>query len=212
MLSVGAFCGGGLMLYAISIAMTSKFGAIGGMAFYAMAVVVLSIWFAALSATVYTIVTESSEGADEVHHWPGGGMSEWLGEMWYMLVASLVSPFPGWALGQVLDPTARTSGFLLSLVICLPVVILSQLDGDSAFSVASPRVITSLVRLPGTWLMFYLEIAALVAINLGLTIAADPIPFVGLLLVPVFIGSLLLAARILGRLGWKLAESLPARD
>jgi hypothetical protein len=200
------------MLYAIMIAMTSAFGAVGGMALFAMAVIILMIWFAGLSATIYTIVTESSEGSDEVHHWPGTGMSEWLGELWYMLVACLVSPFPGWALGQVLDPTARTPGFLLSLVVCLPVVILSQLDGDSAFSVASPRVIASLLRLPGTWLMFYLEIAALVAINVAMTIAASQLPIVGLLLVPLFIATLLLAARILGRLAWKLAESLPARE
>jgi DNA-directed RNA polymerase subunit M/transcription elongation factor TFIIS len=211
-LSTVGLMGGSIMLFALSIAMSSGFGAIGGMALYAMALVILSLWFAAISAIVFTIVTESSEGADEVRRWPGNGFSEWLGASLYMLLACLIAPFPGWLIGRVIDPTATAVGFLISLVICLPIVILSQLEGDSAFSVCAPRVVGSVVRMPLTWLMFYAEIALVMAICVGATLAAERVPYLVLLLVPLYVAAILLAARILGRLAWTIAEKMPARE
>ena len=110
------------------------------------------------------------------------------------------------------DPAVRNALFLGSFVVCLPIVLLSQLDLGSMFGIASPRVIASVLRLPGSWLLFYFEIALLVAICVGVTIAAERIPFLALALIPLYVATLLLSARILGRLAWKLAETLPARQ
>jgi DNA-directed RNA polymerase subunit M/transcription elongation factor TFIIS len=214
-LSVGAFLSLGVMLLALWLAAQGGFGAIGGMCCWAIGLISFIIWFAAFSAIVVTIVTESSEGADEVLRWPGPMMSEWLGELFYMFFACLVSPLPGWLIGRVVveDPSARGLLFVGSVFVCFPVILLSQLDVGSAFAVASPRVIVSFVRLPGTWLMFYAEIAALVAVCVAVTITAALLPAVlVVLLVPLYVAAILLAARILGRLGWKLAETLPAKD
>ncbi len=180
-----------------------------------IALITFTVWLAALSAVIMTIVVESSEGNDEIHHWPAAVMSEWVGEFFYVLFACLVSPLPGWLLGRYVmqDQPAATLLFVGSLVVSFPIILLSQLDVGSAFGVASPRVIASLVRLPLTWLMFYSEIALLVAFCVGATIAVELIlPILGYALVPFYIAAILLAARILGRLAWKLAESMPSRE
>jgi hypothetical protein len=175
----------------------------------------LLIWAAAFAAIVITIVVESSEGNDEVQQWPTTNATDWAGEFFYLLFACFASPLPGWLIGRFVvdDPTARVLWFVGSMFVSLPVIILSQLDIGSAFAIASPRVIASFLRLPGTWLMFYVEIAMLMAVCVGVTIAAELLsPYLVALLVPLYIAAILLAARILGRLAWKLAESMPARE
>jgi hypothetical protein len=59
-----------------------------------------------------------------------------------------------------------------------------------------------MVRCPFSWLTFYLETAALMAACL----AAASTGFLWLL-VPVAVAALVLFARLLGRLGWRLAEA-----
>ena len=215
LLSLGALMCGGFMLSGIGFAAQGDFGAIAGMAFLAVGAIVLAIWLAALAAIVIAIVVESSEGSDEVQSWPESSFSEWFGPLLYLLIACLVSPLPGWLFGLPLgdDSASRVWLFLGSVVVCLPVVILSQLDVGSAFAVASPRIVASVFRLPGTWLMFYAEIALLVAVCAGVTMGFDAVaPQLGLLDVALYVAAMLLAARILGRLGWTLAEATPAPD
>jgi len=213
-LSFGALVFGWPILQGMSMAMLGGFGAVGGMSFMAMGLIVLTIWLAALSAIIMTIIVESSEGNDEVQHWPGMTMSDWLGEFFYMFIAVLVSPLPGWLLGRFIpEPATQMMLFLGSIYFALPVVILSQLEVGSAFGIASPRVIASFFRVPGSWLMFYVEIALVALLCLGATIVAAVAGtmFVAAL-APLYIAAIVLCARILGRLAWKISESVPASD
>ncbi len=215
LLSVGAFLSLGTMLFGMWLAAQGGFSIILGFLCWAMGFVPSIIWFAAFSAIAVAIVTESSEGSDSVQRWPAAVFTEWVGEFFTVFVACLMSPLPGWLIGQVAteDPSAGGLLFVGSVFVCFPVILLSQLDVGSAFGVASPRVVASLVRLPGTWLMFYAEIALLVVACIGVTIAAAVLsPYLVTLLVPLYVAAILLASRILGRLGWKLAESMPAKD
>ena len=101
MLSVGLLLGGGLMLVGASLMSQGEFGALGGVSFLAMGLIALAISLAAASAIVVTIVTESSEGNDVIQCWPAAIVSEWVGDLWCMSVACLVSPLPGWLVGRI---------------------------------------------------------------------------------------------------------------
>lgn len=211
--SVGATIGLGIGLYGLAIAMAGGFGAIGGMTFVAMGIMIMAIWFGGFAATIFAIITESSEGTDRIEQWPAPVVTEWFGEAFTLLIALLMSPLPGWLLGRFIpDDGVRNSLFLGSFVVGLPVVLLSQLDLGSMFGIASPRVIASVLRLPVSWLLFYFEIAVIVAICVGLALAAEVVPFLVLALVPLYVAAAFLAARILGRLAWKLAESTEDRN
>ena len=196
------------------LASLSKVGPVAALPMAALTLIALAIWSAAFAAIVMTIVVESSDGNDEVQQWPTTNATDWAGEFFYVVFGALASPLPGWLIGRFIPENGpRELLFVGSIFFCFPVILLSQLDVGSAFAVASPRVIASFVRLPGTWLMFYAEIGLLLAVCIATTIAAALLPAVlVVLLVPLYVAAILLAARILGRLGWKLAESLPAKD
>lgn len=197
------------------LASQTKYGMIVALPFGIFTVFALAIWVAAVAAIAMAVIVESSEGNDEVEQWPSTNPIDWVGEFFYLVFAGLVSPLPGWLLGRfVSEPATQVMLFVGSVLICFPVAILSQLDVGSAFAVASPRVIGSFFRVPGSWLVFYGEIALVWLTCLGLTFAADAVGsgYLLALLLPVYIGAVLLSARILGRLAWKLAESTPGRD
>jgi hypothetical protein len=211
-LSFGVYCIVGIALLGLVMASQGGFGAIGGLSFYAMGLILFAIWLAAASAIMVTVVTESSEGVDRIERWPASMMNEWLGELVYVLVAALVSPLPGWLIGRygVEDSFVRVLWFMGSMLVFFPIILLSQLDIGSPFGVASARVVGSLLRLPASWIIFYAEIAVLAAACIASTIILEQIsPVLELLLIPLYVGALLIAARLLGRLGWKLAESMP---
>lgn len=172
------------------------------------------VWFAGLAAIVMSIIVESSEGNDEIYSWPSTNPADWAGEFFYLLFACVVSPLPGWLLGRVIpDPLIQGILFAGSIFVCLPVIILSQLENGSAFGIASPRVIASFFRVPGSWLTFYVEIALVALLCLGATIVAA---LVGnalvAMLVPLYLFAIVLCARILGRLAWRISESVPVHD
>jgi len=214
-LSVGLMIVGGLFLLGAWMMSQGEFGVVGGFNFMIMAFVVLAIWLTAASAIVVTIVTESSEGNDTIERWPSSVFTEWAGELMYVGFAALVSPCPGWLAGRQLvgNPVAQAILFLASVLVFFPIILLSQLDVGSPFGIGSARVLASLIRFPLTWLFFYGELAALAAVCVGLTFLIDQFaPALAVLTAPLYVAALFLAARLLGRLGWKLAESMPARE
>ena len=196
------------------LAAQSQYGFIAALPMGIFTIIALAVWTAAIAAIAMAIIVESSEGNDEVAQWPTTNPADWAGEFFYMVVAALVSPLPGWLLGRFIpEPATQVLLFVGSVLICMPVSLLSQLDVGSAFAVASPRVIASFLRVPGSWLMFYVEISLIWLVCLGLTFATDAVSgYLTATLLPVYIGAVLLSARILGRLAWKLAESTPGRE
>lgn len=214
-LSVGLMAIGGLMQLGNWMMSQGQFGVVGGFSFLIMGFVVLVIWLAATSAIAVTIVAESSEGNDEIQRWPAPVFTEWWGELLYVIIATLVSPCPGWLAGHLVpnSPEAKVLLFLGSMIVFFPIILLSQLEVGSPFGISSARVLASLVRLPFTWLFFFAELTALAAGWIGLTFLVDMfVPVLDVLTTPLFVAALFLAARLLGRLGWKLAESTPESE
>jgi hypothetical protein len=187
------------------------FGAIGGMCFFAIGLILTMICAAMAFSCFAAIVTESSEGVKQIHTWPP--ILDWFGSFFAVVVAGMMSAVPGWAIGSLAlaDPSHRGLAIAASMVICFPLILLSQLDIGSMWAIISPRVLTSLARCPLSWLTFYAESAAIVAacIAAGWFTARNDFNVV---LVLALLGAfaLFLYGRLLGRLGWRLAESMPS--
>jgi hypothetical protein len=117
----------------------------------------------------------------------------------------------------------------LSVGICFPIILLSQLDTGTPLGVASGRVLSSMKTCPFSWMFFYFECAVIAAICFlatvlvvsgpeelvrTITFRGQAIDFMGrpltlLWLVPLYVLALIIMARLLGRLGWRLAEAMP---
>jgi len=89
------------------------------------------------------------------------------------------------------------------MLLTFPIIVLSQLDVGSPFGILSFRILPSFLHCPVSWLMFYVETAALIGGCLAMSYFVHPI-----LCTPVYVMVALLYARLLGRLGWRLAEAM----
>jgi DNA-directed RNA polymerase subunit RPC12/RpoP len=180
--------------------------AVMGVCFMVLGFIICVFWSAGLSAIFFAIITESSVGNREIHAWPGPEFMSWFPELFHVLFAGAMSIGPGWALALLTpDEPLLTAAFIgASVVLSFPIMVLSQLDQGSMFGILSFRVLLSLARCPLSWVMFYLESFALFA---GCIAIGYFVPHV--LCAPIFVMAVFLYARLLGRLGWKLAESMP---
>jgi DNA-directed RNA polymerase subunit RPC12/RpoP len=173
------------------------------------------LW-SAYAASVFLVVTaESSEGNDEIYAWPSGNFLDWMGDLWLILVAWTCAAAPGWAAGVLVlkDIWWSPLAAAVSLLICFPIVFLSQLAANSVVSLVHPRVLASLARCPFSWLLFYVESAMLLAICGAAAVAASFVHYLmAALLAPLYVAAMLLYARLLGRLGWRLADAVSEAD
>jgi hypothetical protein len=192
----------------------NSMGAISGLCFLILSFVFGFIWLAALASVVITIVTESSEGNSVVSHWPTIDFTEWLAEMVYLLITGFSSAVPGGLIAQFVAPDSIQKALWIagSMWLCFPVIMLSQLDLSSPFAVLSAKVLMSLARCPVSWLLFYLESGLLAAGCILATMFLGQLPLLLLIVIPLSMAALLLYSRLLGRLAWKLAETMPAAD
>ena len=175
------------------------------------------IGFGAASALGCALLTDSSEGRDRLYNVPSMAPHEWFGEAATMGLALAFSLIPGWALGKLalhLGIGQPEIGTMLGFFFCFPIVLLSALEQGSPFGVISVRILSSLIRRPGLWFLFYLTTAFEAACFLGLVwIGSIGFQLVGELAVACIVASAvgvaLIYLRVLGRFAWWLAESLP---
>jgi DNA-directed RNA polymerase subunit RPC12/RpoP len=214
-LSAGFLLSTWILVSGLEMALAGGMAAIAGMCFFAIGVVITMVIASACASCLMQIVMESSNGARQVQNWPS--LLDWFGSFLYLAVASMVSAIPGWAIGHI-PSLAAMSGMpelltAVSICLCLPVVLLSQLDIDSPWGILSGRVLASMARCPFSWAFFYLECLLLLSLCGAATYAVairDPHGF--LWLMPLYVVALILFARLLGRLGWRLAEALSIDD
>lgn len=203
------------MLIAIFNAMSGGFSAVQAFLLFAPTVAISLVWFAAMAAASMTIVTESSVGNDQVYAWPSSAFMDWLPELGTLLVALMVSAFPGWLIAR-LSPELTQMGLLLmgaSTFLFLPVILLSQLAESSVLAVLSPMVVASWFRCPLSWLGFYLQSVAVMALFGATGYAAIALSgWISLLLIPLFVAGAFYYFRVMGRLAWVIAESTPVAD
>ncbi len=173
--------------------------------------------FSAAGAFWLSVLTESSEGNDRVHHPPGPVFLDWIGNMLYLITSGMLAFAPWWILGQVLwEELApqylglmQVSGWMFTF----PLLLLSCLENGSPMELYSLRIFGSVAKLPGHWLLLVLQSVVLAAACLlavaGLLTLDPRLAFVA---VPVCVAASLLYFRILGRFAWWLAESLATTE
>jgi DNA-directed RNA polymerase subunit M/transcription elongation factor TFIIS len=196
----------------------AQFAAAGGRATFAALISFLlgaipGVVLVAVTATVWvTVIAESSDGHDEIQNWNTGSFLEWFGYLPYLVAAASASAVPG-ALASSLvtnDQWIRAAVGLTSTIAALPIVTLSQLDNDTPWGILSGRILATLGRCPGSWLLFYIETGVMLGSCFSMTVACANANISPLVLTPVYVATFLLYARLLGRLGWKLAEATAA--
>lgn len=169
-------------------------------------------WLISALPVGLAIVTESSEGNDRLYD-PPNWMSFGFAEAFSVTVATAVSAVPAGLTFKIPTIWPMEAHVALAAAVwlaCFPVVLLSSLEEGSPFAVFSPRLASSVFRCSGPWLLFYIESLLLAAAvgGVGMLVLSGP-PAVRLVLPWLAVGWMLFYMRLLGRLGWWLAETMP---
>lgn len=207
-----------LVLTAVLFLVLQVLGAMGNQALYMLPLfaggcMLAGIWVMSAAPLFITIITESSDGNDELYD-PPSWLSFDVAEAGFLVIAAMTSALPAWlatkaAVGLPLE--ARLAIGAGAWMLLFPFVVLSALEQGSAFAIVSPRLATSLVRCFVPWATFYIASMALAAgaaklaeylFTRGSFAALLPIPWVIVALIIVYM-------RMIGRLGWWIADSMP---
>jgi DNA-directed RNA polymerase subunit RPC12/RpoP len=186
--------------------------AMGGLAETMIGAIAAIIWLAAASNILIAIVSQSAAGADRIAEWPPMNFIMSMSEMLPVTVAAIFTAAPGWMLGRLVAQEPWQLALLTcgTLILGFPSTLLSQLAGNSTWDVIDLRVLGAMVRCPFSMMLFYLESACLAIVCVAAAVALFHYHYaLPLVLAPLFVGLLILYARLLGRLGWRLSEVMP---
>ncbi len=200
----------GLILFSLDI-YAQGYGAFVAVCGFAAAGILGLLLALTAAATWVTLLTHTSDGEDQIESWPGLMFLDWMFDGVCVLMAAAIGVFPGWLMTQFYaEPLWRwiaiTGGFLISF----PIAVLSMLDADSVLCPVTPRVIASIRRCSGTWLLFLFESAVLAGglmAVFGAAAAADAFATIGVMPLAVMVSFWYF--RLLGRLAWVIGESAP---
>ncbi|MBN1854435.1 MAG: hypothetical protein JW829_17015 [Pirellulales bacterium] len=132
----------------------------------------------------------------------------------YVLMAIAVATVPGWAIRMftAADPLAVVIVGTMLFLILFPFVLLSMLEISSPWAIFSPRVFGSLWRAPVAWFFFTMESFLLVAVlAFGNFWIYQFNPWLVPLITPIVVAGSFVYFRLLGRLGWCLAQTLRSK-
>jgi hypothetical protein len=174
----------------------------------------LLVFFEAVA--VLAIVQDTAAGADEIEGWPDFVFVDWAGQAFYFLNALAFSVAPGFLLATFMDSWGPIRWVLpaVSAAFLYPIVLLSQLDGMSPFSILTPGVLKGLFRSPKAWTAFYavalLVILAAAAVYwLAVRIAGWDGIVAAVAAAVVVTTAMMLVHRLIGRLAWFCEETQP---
>lgn len=169
------------------------------------------IWYASISNIVIAIISQSVVGADRMEDWPSMNFIYSMSEMLPAGIAMTFAGAPGWMLSKLLGTESLQSAALVggSMILGLPLVMLSQQAGASTWDIIDLKVLGAMVRCPFSMLLFWLESSLLLLMSVvPLAAAWERHPYLPIAVAPIIVGCIILYSRILGRLGWRLAEKI----
>ncbi len=193
------------------ILIQSGIGALIGIWFIAAFSALSLLWMMAASAFWISILTESSEGNQQIHNPPGIDFTAGMGDLLYVVIASMVAAIPTTA---IVTLVAGQSSWIVGTVamVCwlqfFPVTILSSLEIGSPLGVFSPRLAKAFIRRCGAWLL--LTILACLLVVTAAAIAGAMVnysPWLALAAGPVLVGTSFIYFRLLGRFAWWLTAA-----
>ncbi|MGQ0635182.1 MAG: hypothetical protein ACT4QC_11270 [Planctomycetaceae bacterium] len=190
----------------------------GGLAIVALGFFALPlIWMLLLTvsyaaACALCIVESTAAGLGKVESWPDPYWKDW---MFQFLHVAWVAALPA-AAAYALAKLAAWQGLAFwpvlwgSLFVLFPIVLLSALEAGSLWAPMTPVVLKSLISLWWGWLVFYLLTVALAAVLAALVYFGFPRSDYGtaLALSPLLAAAILIYARLLGRLAWRIGRQL----
>lgn len=215
---LGRWVGLSLVLTGTMFAIGFVVNAMGAMVLMALWVfaggcVLAGMWVVSAAPLLMSIVTQSSSGSDELHD-PPNWLDFEFAEAGFFVLAVASSGVPAWlgSKGAVALPPEAQAGVGFGLwLIAFPFVVLSALEQGSAFALVSPRIVASLFRCFIPWLAFTAATVLWSAaaggviaffLTRGSLLALLPIPW-------IVVAWLLVYMRLIGRLGWWIADVMP---
>ncbi|HMP08533.1 MAG TPA: hypothetical protein PJ982_19465, partial [Lacipirellulaceae bacterium] len=181
-----------------------------GILFMVMAVVLTALWASMAAPLFLAMVSESAEGNDRLLEPPVWTSFDWLWEILYLVNAAAgagLLALGAWKAPWPMPEELRVGLTALVVLLTFPVMLLGAMLEGSPFGVLSPRLWGTLLRSAGPWLLFYVESAALWGLAAAAGWAVMNAGDLGVLVLPpLAMGTVLLYMRLLGRLGWWLAE------
>ncbi len=161
------------------------------------------------SACFNWVVDITAEGNDDVDESLFPPLDQWVPSMFAAGGILFMAAALGYPL--TLIPGAGPWPILVTGLVLFPILYLSAMECGSYFLPLSPVIWKTIRRYPGTWLAFYLvstvSIALWFAATEGLLIAAPAIAV--FLSAPLLAALVLIYARLLGRLAWRITMLAP---
>lgn len=190
-----------------------------------MGILSAAAWLAMAAPLMVAIVGHSADGQDRLHQVPRLLAFDWFSELFSVFFAGSLAGLCGLAAWYLVrwvtwSPVVSVVVVVMVVVLVFPFALLSTLLEGTPLGVVSPRLVSSLWRCKGGWLLFYAQTVALAAvvgsaawllarsIRLDASGAATFLWFLG----PLVIAALLLEMRLLGRLAWWIRERVPERE
>lgn len=197
----------------IAIALASRGQGLLGMFVFILPLSVTAMWTLTTAADAWRmVIIETAAGNREMGEWPHPGPWERLPALLAILIHIAASLLAGHAAGEVslacggpyLPVAAVAAGLLF------PILTLSALEGGGWYMLASRPVWASLRTNPADWLTCWLLLTLAVGVPLvawGLGMLLAPLT-TALVSGPAWGTLVLISGRLLGRLGWRIGETL----
>lgn len=197
-------------------------GALGGLLIFfssLIAVVILGLVTLSYAAHGYLAIVEDTAAGSHDVRWPDEAVTDFLWKPFYLAWVWALPVVATWFCVNAFAPELCdgplglfvTAG--LSLWLLFPIFMLSSLTGRSRVQVLHLALLLRLVRHAGTFLLFYVLTAPVLAAGLSLA-------FLGLfgrawvlpVSVPISVALFFIHARLLGRLAWRINQGAQQRQ
>ena len=182
-----------------------------GVSFFLMVMVWFVVWSLSYAASnALAIVQETASGNNRVVGWGEGSWRDWAFELvtmiWIFSIAGMIALIVAWPMHFLLGSVSPLLACLL--VVTFPAIWLSAMDAETLWLPFSMVVFRSFSRVSQSWAQFLgLSLCLLVVVLGSLLPLAFYHPWVaGFVAGPVLASAVFLYARLLGRLGWKIAD------
>jgi DNA-directed RNA polymerase subunit M/transcription elongation factor TFIIS len=182
------------------------------------------VWLTFAAPSCLTIVGESAEGHDVIHDAPTWSPLEWMGESMQLATslaaAGLAGALPSWGLAWAfqqasvpLRPEVVAGIGAVGPLLVFPLALLGTMLENTALGVISPRLLVTLVRCPGPWLLFYAESAILATATGGALYGVSLGGTAGVIAAPLItMGAMVVYMRLLGRLAWWISDATAVEE
>ncbi|MHB1037751.1 MAG: hypothetical protein ACYC35_25065 [Pirellulales bacterium] len=193
-------------------------GLFGGGAMFGMVAVglfvLVAVWLSFLTwsygATCYiAIVEETSDGNDAINEWPEPDWREWCWSLFHLLYVLLLAAAVGVGVEALMVARLEQAGPALAITMFLlfPFLLLSSMEVRSPLVPVSSLILRSLAGVWWAWIAFY--VVSLPVVFAGVAVAGilaiGKFFWVVPLAAPMLAAIVFIHARLLGRLGWRIA-------